>query len=191
MIKENTAIATDLNSVSDKQNQPSAESETADYLEYSRPGLGKLLKAIRVDVNYHKAEGCYLYYKNEDTEVQVLDVVAGYGACLFGHNYQPFVEIYQKYLLEKRPFLAQASKRDANGLLGKKLNELIFKATNKNYVSLTFNTGAESAEATIKYADFHRKKITTQIWNKFKSLLFWLASYQSFMGFRLTSLLWN
>ncbi|MFT6099234.1 MAG: acetylornithine/succinyldiaminopimelate/putrescine aminotransferase [Arenicella sp.] len=144
--------------------------EETDYLTYSRPGLGKLLKAIRVDVKYHKADGCYLYYKNGDKDVPVLDIMAGYGACLFGHNYQPFIDTYQKFFLEKRPFLAQASERENTGLLGRKLDELLFRVTEKNYISLTFSTGAESAEAAIKYADFQRKKITTQLWDRFKSV---------------------
>ncbi len=140
------------------------------YQNYSRPGLSKLLKAIRVDVNYHKAEGCYLYYNNGETEVPVLDVMAGYGACLFGHNYPPFVDVYQQLLQEKRPFLAQASERRNTGLMGEKLNELLQRATQKQFVSLTFSTGAESVEAAIKYADFRRKSITSQVWQQFNSV---------------------
>lgn len=145
-----------------------AENSAEYYGTYSKPGLAKLLAAIRVDINYHKAEGCYLFYEKNNLEIPVLDVMAGYGACLFGHNYQPFVDVYKDCLAQKRPFLVQASKRGQVGLLGKKLDEILHASTGKHFVSITLNTGAESAEAAFKYSDFRRKSQAKKQWHYFE-----------------------
>lgn len=127
------------------------------YKQYSRPGLAKLLHAIRLDVNYRSAKGNYLHHRVNGEPVAVLDLLGGYGAGLFGHNYPPFKALLKHYLDSDRPFLVQASCRTNAALLGEKLDSMLHKSTGKNYVSIILNTGADAVEATIKHSDMLRQ----------------------------------
>lgn len=123
------------------------------YKEYSRPGLGSLMEAIRMDITFHRASGNYLYHYDGNQEVPVLDMLGGYGACIFGHNYPPFKKLLSIYLKKDTPFLAQASCRSNTALLGEKLDEMLNQRTGNHYVSLVLNTGADAVEACLKHSE--------------------------------------
>jgi len=55
----------------------SAEAFSQYYSEYSRPGLSRLLKTLKLQHCYERGSGNHLYYKNYDngSEAQVLDVL--------------------------------------------------------------------------------------------------------------------
>ena len=51
-----------------------------------KPGLLGLLRSLGLDVAYHRAQGDCVYYAGERAEeIEVLDLVAGYGTLLLGH----------------------------------------------------------------------------------------------------------
>jgi len=141
-----------------------ASKELSDlYSKYSRPGLSKLLKTLKMQQCYTRAQGNNLYYTKAGSEIEVLDVLGGFGACILGHNHEVLVNHYQEMLLKQTPFLAQASTRVNTALLGKKLNGLLSNRFNENFISITLNTGADAVEAAIKHSELVRKKKLSQL----------------------------
>lgn len=146
----------------DEKNEVEKNTKASDlnsyYERFSRPGLSKLLKTLRMQQCYFSAEGDYLYYKKNEQPVRVLDALGGFGACLFGHNHPYLVEKLQSMLISKTPVLAQGSTRTNAALLGKRLNDLLWERFNEDYVSIVLNTGADAVEAAIKHSELCRKK---------------------------------
>lgn len=128
------------------------------YSSYSRPGLSKLLKTLKMQQCYTRGLDNQLFYKKEGREVSVLDVLGGFGSCIFGHNHPLLVNTYQDMLLKQVPFLAQGSTRVNTALLGKKLNDILKARFHDDFVSITLNTGADAVEAALKHSELLRKK---------------------------------
>jgi acetylornithine/succinyldiaminopimelate/putrescine aminotransferase/predicted amino acid dehydrogenase len=120
-----------------------------------KPRLMEMLSAIRLDIVYHRGEGDYLYYHGANgEEIEVLDLLGGFGASLFGHNHPYLVAAARRVLDEKRPFCAQASVRGRAGLLSQRLSDLVGRVTGRSYVTTFANSGAEAVEAALKHAEF-------------------------------------
>ncbi|HLD66457.1 MAG TPA: aminotransferase class III-fold pyridoxal phosphate-dependent enzyme [Pseudomonas sp.] len=128
------------------------------YARYTRPGLSKLLQAVRLDIVYKRAQGDHLYYEKNGEEVPVLDMLGGFGASLFGHLFEPFVSLQKAYLDAGVPFLAQGSCRTNTALVGERLDRMLSARTGSHYVSVLLNTGADAAEAALKHAELRRIK---------------------------------
>lgn len=133
------------------------------YERFCRPLTVELLRGLRLDRTYHRAEGDLLYYRNAAGEEQsVLDLVGGYGACLFGHNHPELRALFSRLLEQCVPFHAQASRRAAAGELGQKLNAQL-AMTGREYVVTLANSGAEAVEAALKHAELVRyRRLQTQ-----------------------------
>src|SRR5215471_2428228 len=91
------------------------------FAHYLKPRLMELLSAIGLDVVYERAAGDHLVYREEGREVEVLDLLGGYGACLLGHNNETLVACARGVLDAKLPFHAQASARARAGELAERL----------------------------------------------------------------------
>lgn len=130
------------------------------YKTYLKPYLAKLLSAIGLaDVCYHRGEGDYLYYQDANgEEQQVLAMLGGYGATLFGHNHPELIEQASNLFEAKRPFVMCGSTRAYARLLVQCLSELIGQVTGQAYIVTLPNSGAEAVEATIKHAELERTK---------------------------------
>jgi len=122
------------------------------YREYCRPDLGEFLKAVRLDIPYHRASGNYLYYMQEEEEVCVLDLLGGYGALILGHNHPEIVQVAKEELEKEIPIQAQASIRSYSALLAKRLSDYVCSFTGEACVVTFGNSGAEAVEAAIKHA---------------------------------------
>jgi acetylornithine/succinyldiaminopimelate/putrescine aminotransferase/predicted amino acid dehydrogenase len=120
-----------------------------------KPRLFELLHAVGLDVTYHRARGDTLTYRNEEgADVEVLDLLGGYGAAILGHNHPAIVACAREALDQERPFLAQASVRGAAGRLAERLSEVVGERTGgKRYVVTLANSGTEAVEAAIKHAE--------------------------------------
>lgn len=114
------------------------------YMEYVNPHLGKLLKDIKMDKEYVKGEGCYLY---DSAGVRYLDCIAAYGALPFGYNPPEIWETINQFQQSMEPSFVQPSALNAAGDLAQRLIEVGPKGL--RYVTFT-NSGAESIEAAIK-----------------------------------------
>ncbi|OHD66286.1 MAG: hypothetical protein A2176_07285 [Spirochaetes bacterium RBG_13_51_14] len=124
------------------------------YSNYCRPNLAELLRAVRLDKIYHRAEGDYLYYYNSlGQEVKVIDYLGGYGASLFGHNNPDLLKAAIANYEDKTPFNSQASCRKHASLLSERLNTILNQITGKDYIITLASTGTECVEAAIKHAE--------------------------------------
>ncbi|HEX5726805.1 MAG TPA: aminotransferase class III-fold pyridoxal phosphate-dependent enzyme [Longimicrobiaceae bacterium] len=122
---------------------------------YCRPAIARTMRAVGLDAVYERAEGDYLWRRQGDELVPVLDLVGGYGANLFGH-YHPDLVAEERRLADARvPFLAQASVRGGAARLAKALAERV-----GDYVTIFTNSGAETVEAALKHAHLETGKLT-------------------------------
>ena len=123
------------------------------YQHYCRPKLVSLLQALNLDVVYDRAEGDYLWQKQQNQQIKILDLVGGYGANLFGHHHQELVAEAQSLLINKIPLFAQASCRSGAAQLAQALSEIV-----GDYVTIFTNSGTETIEAAIKHAYLERQR---------------------------------
>jgi len=121
---------------------------TNDYYQLIKPQLCDLLDLLRIGVVFERAHGNYLHYRENGTEVAVLDLVGGYGSLLFGHHHPALVGEAQRLLGEGRPIHSQGSRHD---LAGRLANELA-KRAGADYRVVFANSGAEAVEAAMKHA---------------------------------------
>jgi acetylornithine/succinyldiaminopimelate/putrescine aminotransferase/predicted amino acid dehydrogenase len=127
------------------------------YGRYLKPRLLELFQAFGLDVEYHRAAGDTLFYRDESgAEIPVLDLLGGFGASLLGHNHPELVEVAHQVLDQCRPFNAQASIRGQAGLLAERLSARVQRATGRSYVVTLANSGAEAVEAAVKHAELER-----------------------------------
>lgn len=138
------------------------------YNEYVNPGLGLYLKKLRLDKEYLRGNGSYLYYKDEQgQEVEVKDFIGGYGSLALGHHCKELVD-YAKDLLDTGvPIHSQMSSKYHTGQLGKFISDEIGRTTNRSYITTFTNSGAETVEAAIKHARLKKldelKMLTNQV----------------------------
>lgn len=114
------------------------------FSAYINPHLGRLLEAIKLDKNFVRGEGCYLY---DEQGNRYLDCIAAYGALPFGHNPPQIWESIESYRRSGEPGFIQPSALNAAGELAKRLVELA--PAGLAYVTFA-NSGAEAVEAAIK-----------------------------------------
>jgi acetylornithine/succinyldiaminopimelate/putrescine aminotransferase/predicted amino acid dehydrogenase len=122
-----------------------------EYARGCRPRLAELLECLSLDVTYTRAQGAHLHHTDSDgTDVRVLDLVGGFGACLLGHNPPELRELVKAQLDSEVPFLVQGSIRRQAGLLAAALNGAI--EARQSYLCHLVNSGAEAIEAALKHA---------------------------------------
>ena len=143
------------------------DKKSNNYRKYCRPELAETLSAIGLDKIYHRAEGVYMWYFDDNgEEIQVIDFVGGYGSAICGHNHPELISIITDAYKNKLPFCGQLSNRSKAGLLGKKLNNIFEQITGSEYLTIQANSGAEAVEATIKHASLYKlRKIEQQAAN--------------------------
>ena len=127
-----------------------AEAESRDgFGRHLKPRLFELLQAIGLDVVYRRGEGDYLYYRDQQgREVEVLDLVGGYGSLLLGHSHPALVAEAQRFLASARPIHGQGSVREPAGRLARELS----RRAQGDFCVVFANSGAEAVEAAMKHA---------------------------------------
>src|SRR5258708_2836595 len=114
-----------------------------------KPRLARLLQAIGLDIVYERGAGDHLYYRDElGLEVEVLDLVGGYGSLLLGHSHPVLVTEAQRLLAEGRPMHAQGSVRE----YGERLARELSRRAGGGFRVVFANSGAEAVEAAMKHA---------------------------------------
>lgn len=114
-----------------------------------KPRLTRLLQTLGLDVIYERGSGDYLFYRNEQNrEVEVLDLIGGYGSLLLGHGHPALVAAAQEFLTSGRPIHAQGSKR----ALGEQLAQELSDRAGGGFRVVLANSGAEAVEAALKHA---------------------------------------
>ena len=134
-----------------------------DIAKYINPWLGELLNKLRLDLDFQRGEGCWLF----SGENKYLDCVSAYGALPFGHNPAKIWAALEQVRLNSVPGFAQPSALGPASALAKRLIEL--SPEGLDYVTLT-NSGAEAVEAAFKVCRSATGRLTI------------LSTHQSFHG---------
>ena len=114
-----------------------------------KPRLHGLLRSLGLDVTYERAAGDHLYYREAGgSEIEVLDLVGGFGSLLLGHSHPTLVAEAQRLLASGRPMLAQGSHREHANRLAAELS----RRAGGGYRVIFGNSGAEAVEAAMKHA---------------------------------------
>lgn len=114
-----------------------------------KPGLQSLLAAIGLDVSFDRARQDFLYCRGDDgKEVEVLDLVGGYGALLLGHNHPQLTAAAMEFFASGTANHAQGSIRHGAEALANDLNVRV----GGDYCTILANSGTEAVEAALKHA---------------------------------------
>jgi len=126
---------------------PDAADTMAAWGRFCRPAVLRVMQAVGLDALYERAEGDLLWRRTATGVVEVLDLVGGFGANLFGH-YHPDLVAEERRLSERKvPLLAQGSCRGGAARLAMELAARI-----GDYVTIFTNSGTETVEAAMKHA---------------------------------------
>ncbi|HPN95824.1 MAG TPA: aminotransferase class III-fold pyridoxal phosphate-dependent enzyme, partial [bacterium] len=127
----------------------------SDYGAYTRPMMYDLLKTLRLDIEYTRGAGDYLFFKSESgEETPVLDLAGGFGATILGHNHPEIKKVIKKCVDKEIPMHAQGSVRESTGKLAARLSSL-YPGKEKRMVMFS-NSGTEAVEALLKHAEMNR-----------------------------------
>lgn len=131
----------------------------ADKPELAEPYMFAWLASLGLGVEYTRSQKDSLYYRDADgEEVEVLDLVGGYGSTIHGHNNPEIIE-YAKSLLDGgSPIHAQFSRHPYANELAWTLNTILHRefGTGEHYQVIFANSGAEANEVAIKHAEMDR-----------------------------------
>ncbi len=135
--------------------------DRSDFYKYTNPHVAELLEALKLDKVYEKGEGDYLYYQNEDKMQQVLDLVGGFGANLFGHNNTKIRDAIVQFMETGRPALNnQGSQYYYPSVLARELNRMFSKSTGRYFKVQLGNSGSEATEIALHHAYYEwRQKL--------------------------------
>ncbi|MBW2412793.1 MAG: aminotransferase class III-fold pyridoxal phosphate-dependent enzyme, partial [Deltaproteobacteria bacterium] len=135
----------------------SAESTRDEYFRFVKPGLKSYLQLLGLDVTYHRGRGDRLYYSGHDgQEVEVLDLIGGFGSCLLGHNHPDMTSALVSALNQARPNLTQGSNQAEAGRLASRLCRRLSGATGKSYICTFGNSGADAVDIAMKHCELER-----------------------------------
>ena len=122
---------------------------------YLYPRVGRLLEALRLDVEYLRGSGNVLERVADDGVREVLDMTGGYGANLLGHGRPELLEVATRALSEV-PLLDQASGRRRTDEFAEKLALRVGRETDRRWIVVPASTGAEAVDLSLKHAAAYR-----------------------------------
>jgi len=128
------------------------------FTRLTSPRRGELLHLARLDKNYVRAEGDYLYYEQWGQMKRVLDLVGGFGMNLFGHRHPALVAAAAQFAQGNLPWIAdQGSLRRHEGELATLLAHAVGDITGQTYIVRLGSTGAEAVEMALAHAFLERQ----------------------------------
>jgi acetylornithine/succinyldiaminopimelate/putrescine aminotransferase/predicted amino acid dehydrogenase len=114
-----------------------------------KPLLKALLGTLRLDVTYERGRGSFLYYRDpRGRELEVLDLVGGFGTLLFGHSHPALVAEAHRLLAQGVPHHVQGSLPEASS----RLAHALARRAGGDFTAVFASTGAEAVEAALKHA---------------------------------------
>jgi len=125
-----------------------AEREAERYALHTRYLNGQMvrvLKALGYDVGFRKAQGPYLFDRNDD---RYLDLLSGWGVFALGRNHPGIRDALKAVLDSDLPNLVQMDVSPLAGVLAERLLQRV-PHLEKVFFS---NSGAEAVEAAVKFA---------------------------------------
>lgn len=131
----------------------------ADKPELAEPYMFGWLESLGLGVEYTRSKKDSLYYRDAGgAEIEVLDLVGGYGSTILGHNNPEIIEYAKSLLDSDTPIHAQFSRHPYANDLAWTLNTIAHRefGTDENYAVIFANSGAEANEVAIKHAEMDR-----------------------------------
>ena len=127
------------------------------YCDYARPYLGRLLKLLKLDLNYISGKGDVLTYRDAEKNhelISVLDLLGGYGSTLLGHSHPEMIAALEEQLKMKSPVHAQMSLPGNATRLTQNLSELLQAETGSpdTWITNLCNSSDEASIASMKHA---------------------------------------
>ncbi|SMO64386.1 aminotransferase class III-fold pyridoxal phosphate-dependent enzyme [Fodinibius sediminis] len=123
------------------------------FTEHANSYVGRYLRDLKMDLVYHRAEKDSLFAYREGKEIEILDLVGGYGGNLLGHNYPALRKALNKFLDRGAIAIAnQGSIHNQVGRLAEKLNDMAGRETGRHFRTLFGSTGAEAVEMALHHA---------------------------------------
>jgi acetylornithine/succinyldiaminopimelate/putrescine aminotransferase/predicted amino acid dehydrogenase/acyl-coenzyme A synthetase/AMP-(fatty) acid ligase len=125
------------------------------------PYVGSMLAGLRMDHTYHMAKKDSLFTFEDGREVEVLDLVGGYGTNLLGHNHGELKAAAAAFLeADDIPLSDQASIQEHAAKLAEELATTVGEATGRDYGVLFASSGSEAVEMALHHAALEwRKKL--------------------------------
>lgn len=141
--------------VSDKRVESVDMEDRSLLYKFSNPHMASLLEALKIDVRFEKSEKDFLYYQHQGREVEILDLVGGFGTNLFGHNHPLLKQSILDFLASGKPAInSQGSLHYYPALLAQELNKIYCRNTGKFFKVQFGNTGSEAMEIALHHAYF-------------------------------------
>lgn len=123
------------------------------FTEHANSYVGRYLRDLKMDFVYHRAEKDTLFAIREGKEVEILDLVGGYGGNLLGHNHPELRKISSDFLDQRSVSISnQGSIHNEVGQLAEKLNDIMRRETGRNFRVCLGSTGAEAVEMALHHA---------------------------------------
>ncbi|RPJ00860.1 MAG: aminotransferase class III-fold pyridoxal phosphate-dependent enzyme, partial [Deltaproteobacteria bacterium] len=123
--------------------------------KYSNPYLAGLLEALKIDREYTKGEGDFLFCREGSSLQRVTDLTGGFGAGLLGHDHPAVRDAVIRFLDSGAPALNnQGSSYHYPSILARELNRIFSERTGKYFKVVFANSGAEATEIAIHHAYF-------------------------------------
>lgn len=135
--------------------------------QHLNPYIGKMLSGAGIDYSYHRGEKDTLYAFRDGKEIEILDLVGGYGTNLLGHNHRGLKNSLFSFLNSDEISLSdQASIQRYAGELAEKLNLTVGAITGRDYNVLLGSTGSEAVEMALHHALFEWQKAIDKMESK-------------------------
>lgn len=133
------------------------------FTRFLNPYVGGMLSGLAMNPAYHRAEKDSLFTFEEGREVEVLDLVGGYGTNLFGHDCAELKAAAISFLREGGvPLADQGSVQKHAGRLARELAAMVGEITGRDYAVALGSSGAECVEMALHHAALEwRKRIDT------------------------------
>jgi acetylornithine/succinyldiaminopimelate/putrescine aminotransferase len=126
-----------------------------------KPGLSGAQCALGLDVEYERASGDTLYWRDSHGHSHsAVDFVGGRGSFLFGHNHPAVVDAARELLNAQVPVHAQFSMSGRSVLLAQRLGAIATRETGGHFSFVTAfaSSSAEALEAAIQHAELERSQ---------------------------------
>jgi len=131
------------------------------FTRFLNPYVGGMLSGLKMDTVYHRAKKDSLFTNEAGREIEVLDLVGGYGTNLLGHNHEELKAAAASFLnADEIPLADQGSIQKHAGRLAEELAATVGEITGRDYIALFGSSGSESVEMALHHAALEwRKKI--------------------------------
>ncbi len=123
------------------------------FTRFLNPYVGRMLSGLKLDIDYHRARKDSLFTFEDGREVEVLDLVGGYGSNLLGHGNSELKEAVLAYLTKGGiPLASQASLQTRAGSLAGELADTVGELTGRDFVAVFGSSGSEAVEMALHHA---------------------------------------